>query len=39
MVFLFNMEDNSRQYGQQDFNLPHDVVTLPSRRKCISVGK
>jgi hypothetical protein len=34
MVFLFiNMEDNSRQYGQQDFNLPHDVVTLPSQGK------
>ena len=25
------MEDNTRQYGQQDFNLPHDVVTLPSK--------
>ena len=21
------------QYGQQDFNLPHDVVTLPSQGK------
>jgi hypothetical protein len=27
------MEDTSRQYGQQDFNLPHDVVTLPSKGK------
>jgi hypothetical protein len=27
------MEDTSRQYGQQDFNLPHDVVTLPSQGK------
>ena len=26
------MED-SRQYGQQDFSLPHDVVTLPSQGK------
>lgn len=26
------MEDNAR-YGQQDFNLPHDVVTLPSQGK------
>jgi len=33
MVFLFIMEDNSKQYGQQDFNLPHDVVTLPSQGK------
>ena len=24
------MED-SRQYGQQEFNLPHDVITLPSK--------
>jgi hypothetical protein len=27
------MEDTTRQYGQQDFNLPHDVVTLPSKGK------
>ena len=27
------MEDTSRQYAQQDFNLPHDVVELPSRGK------
>jgi hypothetical protein len=27
------MEDTSRQYGQQDFNLPHDVVLLPSKGK------
>jgi hypothetical protein len=27
------MEDTSKQYGQQDFNLPHDVVTLPSQGK------
>jgi hypothetical protein len=26
------MED-SRQYGQQEFNLPHDVVSLPSQGK------
>ena len=26
------MED-SKQYGQQEFNLPHDVVTLPSQGK------
>ena len=25
--------DNSAQYGQQDFNLPHDVVQLPSQGK------
>ena len=25
--------DNSTQYGQQDFNLPHDVVMLPSQGK------
>ena len=25
--------DNSAQYGQQDFNLPHDVVMLPSQGK------
>jgi hypothetical protein len=23
--------DNTTQYGQEDFNLPHDVVTLPSQ--------
>ena len=23
--------DNAAQYGQEDFNLPHDVVTLPSQ--------
>lgn len=27
------MEDTTRQYGQQDFSLPHDVVTLPSQGK------
>ena len=27
------MEDSTRQYGQQDFNLPHDVVSLPSQGK------
>ena len=27
------MEDTTRQYGQQEFNLPHDVVTLPSQGK------
>ena len=25
--------DEAKQYGQQDFNLPHDVVTLPSQGK------
>lgn len=25
--------EQSRQYGQQDFNLPHDVMTLPSQGK------
>jgi hypothetical protein len=25
--------DNATQYGQQDFNLPHDVVQLPSQGK------
>ena len=25
--------DTSAQYGQQDFNLPHDVVELPSKGK------
>ena len=25
--------DESKQYGQQEFNLPHDVVTLPSQGK------
>jgi len=25
------MEDTTRQYGQQEFNLPHDVVSLPSK--------
>jgi len=39
------MEDNTIQYGQQDFNLPHDVVTLPSKglfyknkKKSLKVG-
>ena len=27
------MENDSKQYGQMDFNLPHDVVELPSRGK------
>ena len=37
--------DESRQYGQQDFNLPHDMVILPSggkfyknNKKSIKVG-
>jgi hypothetical protein len=37
--------DDSRQYGQQDFNLPHDVVSLPSgglfylnKKKSVKVG-
>jgi hypothetical protein len=39
------MDDQSRDYGQQNFTLPHDVVTLPSqgvfyknRKKSIKVG-
>jgi hypothetical protein len=37
--------DNSAQYGQQNFNLPHDVVKLPSggvfyksKKKSVRVG-
>ena len=25
------MENDSKQYGQMDFNLPHDVVKLPTK--------
>ena len=25
--------DNASQYGQMEFNLPHDVVQLPSQGK------
>jgi hypothetical protein len=39
------MENDSKQYGQMDFNLPHDVVTLPSggkyytsKKKNVKVG-
>lgn len=39
------MENDSKQYGQMDFNLPHDVVTLPSggkyytsKKKSVKVG-
>ena len=39
------MQDQSREYGQQFFSLPHDVVTLPSegkfyknKKKSIKVG-
>jgi hypothetical protein len=39
------MEDQTRQYAQQNFTLPHDVVSLPSRgifyknkKKSIKVG-
>mgnify|MGYP006893434088 FL=1 len=32
MVNFFFM-DTSQQYGQSDFNLPHDVVELPSKGK------
>jgi hypothetical protein len=39
------MEDNATQYGQMDFNLPHDVVKLPSggiyyksKKKSVKVG-
>ena len=31
--------DTSAQYGQQDFNLPHDVVELPSKGKFYANGK
>ena len=31
--------DTSAQYGQQDFNLPHDVVLLPSQGKYYKSGK
>lgn len=31
--------DTSAQYGQQDFDLPHDVVELPSRGKFYANGK
>lgn len=39
------MQDQSREYGQQQFSLPHDVVTLPSggifyknKKKSVKVG-
>jgi hypothetical protein len=39
------MEDQSREYGQRDFSLPHDVVRLPSegvfyknKKKSVKVG-
>ena len=39
------MEDKSREYGQQNLTLPHDVVPLPSggrfyknKKKSIKVG-
>jgi len=39
------MENNAAQYGQMDFNLPHDVVKLPSggifyksKKKSVKVG-
>jgi hypothetical protein len=39
------MENDASQYGQMDFNLPHDVVQLPSRglfykskKKSVKVG-
>ncbi len=31
--------DNAAQYGQQDFNLPHDVVSLPSKGRFYQNGK
>ena len=31
--------DNAAQYGQQDFNLPHDVVQLPSKGRFYQNGK
>lgn len=39
------MEDTSREYGQQNFSLPHDIILLPSgglfyksKKKSIKVG-
>jgi hypothetical protein len=39
------MENESRHYGQMDFNLPHDVVSLPSggkfyasKKKSVKIG-
>jgi len=39
------MENDSKQYGQMDFSLPHDVVTLPSggkfyasKKKSVKIG-
>ncbi|MFN9905408.1 MAG: hypothetical protein ACK56F_04690, partial [bacterium] len=39
------MQDQSRDYGQQNFSLPHDVVILPSggkfyknKKKSVNVG-
>ena len=39
------MENDASQYGQMDFNLPHDVVQLPSRgiyykskKKSVKIG-
>ena len=39
------MQDQSREYGQKDFSLPHDVVPLPSggvfyknKKKSLKVG-
>jgi len=39
------MENNANEYGQMEFNLPHDVVTLPSKgifykskKKSVKVG-
>jgi hypothetical protein len=39
------MENDSKQYGQVDFNLPHDVVSLPSggkyyksKKKSVKIG-
>jgi len=44
-VIFFYMEDQSREYGQRDFSLPHDVVRLPSegvfyknKKKSVKVG-
>ena len=31
--------DNSKIYGQDNFNLPHDVVPLPSQGKFYPSGK
>ncbi len=45
IIKFFNMENQTTDYGQQNFTLPHDVVPLPSggvfyknKKKSIKVG-